>query len=30
MFMAKKALAAANVDIPLEEIVIGINGELKS
>jgi hypothetical protein len=30
MFMAKKALASANVDIPLKEIVIGVNGELKS
>jgi NAD-dependent dihydropyrimidine dehydrogenase PreA subunit len=29
-FMAKQALASAKVDIPLEEIVIGINGELKS
>lgn len=30
VFMAKQALASANLDIPLEEIVIGVNGELKS
>jgi len=30
VFMAKQALPSANIDIPFEEIIIGVNGELKS